>query len=211
MDGKYWQIGEIAEQLGVTTKTLRHYEKIGLIEPRRSDNGYRLYSADDVDRLQRIRQLQAFGLSLRQIKAIFTRGEDDSSLWQAAMQTLLEEVEEQIELLEQRRELISKLLERGEEIPEALEEPEFMPPALKLAQEYLDQLLADTAPDGIEQEPSMSLAGDLNRRIDALLAVTGYLTSIGVAWPSPEGDAVTPFPQLDDLGHRSVTFTGQWK
>jgi DNA-binding transcriptional MerR regulator len=207
MDGKYWQIGEIAEQLGVTTKTLRHYEKIGLIEPQRSDSGYRLYSAEDVERLQRIRQLQALGLSLRQIKAIFT--EDDGSLWQEAMQTLLGEVEAQIELLEQRRELISKLLERGEDIPEALEEPEFMPPALKLAQEYLEQLVADASPDGVGEGPSMSLAGDLNRRIDALLAVTGYLSSIGVAWPTP--DAVNTFPQFDDMGYRHVTFMGQWK
>lgn len=184
MDDKYWQIGEIAEQFGVTTKTLRHYEKIGLIDPQRSDNGYRLYSADDVERLRRIRQLQAFGLSLRQIKAIFA--DDSDSLWQESMQTLLEEVELQIDLLEQRRELIARLLERGEDIPEALEEPEFMPPALQ-------ELLVDAAS---EQGPLMSLAGD----IDALLAVTGYLASIG---DYPQSDVVIP-----GTAYRFVPFTG---
>ena len=190
MDDKYWQIGEVAEQLGVTTKTLRHYEKIGLIEPHRSDSGYRLYAAEDIERLQRIRQLQAFGLSLRQIKAIFVGGEDDGRLWQEAMQTLLEEVDAQIDLLEQRRELIARLLERGEDIPEALEEPEFMPPALQLVQE----LLVDAASSG----PSMSLSA--NRDLDALLALTGYLTSI-------EG-----YPQvMPDAAYHLVPLTGIWQ
>jgi DNA-binding transcriptional MerR regulator len=182
-----------------------------LIKPRRSDNGYRLYSAQDVERLKRIRQLQALGLTLRQIEAIFTRGEDDSHIWQEAMQTLLEEVEAQIDLLEQRRELITRLLERGEDIPEALEEPEFMPPALKLAQEYLTELLVGASPDGIEQKPSMSLAGDLNRRIDALLALTGYLVSFGEAWPLQGEGAVAPTHWIDEYGYRTTPITGQWK
>ena len=65
------QIGEIAQLLGVTPKTIRHYQKIGLIaEPDRTEAGYRLFNAQDLLRLQRIRRLQALGLSLKQIKTL---------------------------------------------------------------------------------------------------------------------------------------------
>jgi len=43
------KIGEVTRLLGVTTKTVRHYEKVGLLgEPQRSEAGYRLYTADDL-------------------------------------------------------------------------------------------------------------------------------------------------------------------
>ena len=64
-------IGEVAKLLGITQKTIRHYHKVGLLaEPPRSDGGYRLYTASDLLRLQRIRRLQALGLSLKQIKTL---------------------------------------------------------------------------------------------------------------------------------------------
>jgi DNA-binding transcriptional MerR regulator len=48
------RIGEVARLVGVTTKTGRHYEKVGLLgEPERSEAGFRLYTADDLLRLQR--------------------------------------------------------------------------------------------------------------------------------------------------------------
>src|SRR6266567_4691376 len=65
------QIGEIAQLLGVTPKTIRHYEKMGLLaQPERTRAGYRLYDAQDLLRLQRIRRLQALGLSLKKIRAL---------------------------------------------------------------------------------------------------------------------------------------------
>src|SRR5437879_12380770 len=64
-------IGEVAKLLGITQKTIRHYHKVGLLaEPQRTESGYRLYSAGDLLRLQRIRRLQALGLSLKQIKIL---------------------------------------------------------------------------------------------------------------------------------------------
>ena len=63
------RIGEVARLVGVTTKTVRHYEKVGLLgEPERSGSGYRLYTADDLLRLHRVRRLQSLGLSLDRIK-----------------------------------------------------------------------------------------------------------------------------------------------
>lgn len=60
------RIGEVARLVGVTPRTVRFYEKIGLlIEAERS--GYRLYSADDLLRLHRVRKLQSLGFSLKRV------------------------------------------------------------------------------------------------------------------------------------------------
>ena len=63
------RIGEVAKLVGVTPKTVRHYEKVGLLQqPERSEAGYRLYSADHLLRLHRIKRLRSLGLSLTQVK-----------------------------------------------------------------------------------------------------------------------------------------------
>jgi DNA-binding transcriptional MerR regulator len=68
---KMLQIGEVAQLLGVTSKTIRHYHKIGLLpEPERTESGYRLYNAQDLLHLKQIRHMQEFGLSLKHIKTL---------------------------------------------------------------------------------------------------------------------------------------------
>ncbi len=65
------RIGEVAKLLGVTPKTVRHYEEVGLLkQPERTEAGYRLYSADDLLRLHRIKRLRSLGLSLTQVKGV---------------------------------------------------------------------------------------------------------------------------------------------
>ena len=68
--GTELQIGEIAERTGVTQRTLRFYEERGLLKPpSRMEGGFRLYSEDDVRRVEQIKQLQKLlGLSLAEIK-----------------------------------------------------------------------------------------------------------------------------------------------
>lgn len=74
-------IGEIARLAGVTTKTIRHYHAIGLLtEPKRGANNYRVYSVAHLERLQEIRRLKAFGLSLQQMKVIFASHNSDELL-----------------------------------------------------------------------------------------------------------------------------------
>ena len=64
------QIGEVAERTGVTQRTLRFYEEKGLLKPpSRLDGGFRLYSEEDVQRVERIKDLKSLlGLSLADIK-----------------------------------------------------------------------------------------------------------------------------------------------
>lgn len=66
----YLQIGEVAERTGVTQRTLRFYEEKGLLKPpSRMDGGFRLYSEDDVKRVEMVRRLQdLLGVTLAEIK-----------------------------------------------------------------------------------------------------------------------------------------------
>lgn len=64
-------IGEVARRSGVSAKTLRYYEEIGLVDPpERSPAGYRAYGDDVLDRVAFIRAAQALGLSLGEIRGI---------------------------------------------------------------------------------------------------------------------------------------------
>lgn len=57
-------ISVAAEMVSMEIQNLRVYERRGLLEPDRTSGGTRLYSADDIDRLHRIRELLADGLNL---------------------------------------------------------------------------------------------------------------------------------------------------
>jgi DNA-binding transcriptional MerR regulator len=64
------RIGELAELAGTSTRTVRHYHRIGLLdEPERDGSGYRRYGPADVVRLVRIRRLRGLGMPLDQIAA----------------------------------------------------------------------------------------------------------------------------------------------
>lgn len=66
-------IGELADLVGVSTKTIRYYEGIGLLpRPRRSDNGYRAYGPEDEGRLVFVKAAQQLGLSLEDIRQVLT-------------------------------------------------------------------------------------------------------------------------------------------
>jgi DNA-binding transcriptional MerR regulator len=69
-DEAHLQIGEVAERTGVTQRTLRFYEEKGLLRaPSRMEGGFRLYSEDDVRRVEQIRKLQdLLGVTLADIK-----------------------------------------------------------------------------------------------------------------------------------------------
>ena len=65
-----YSIQQLAKLSGVTTRTLRWYDTLGLLKPQRAaENGYRRYTQADVDRLQDILFYRALGVELRSIKA----------------------------------------------------------------------------------------------------------------------------------------------
>ncbi|MEM9950386.1 MAG: MerR family transcriptional regulator [Chloroflexota bacterium] len=72
-------IGDVAELVGITAKTIRHYHKIGLLpEPIRDSNNYRMYNMAQLETLQHIMRLKQFGLSLKQIKVILDSDQPDA-------------------------------------------------------------------------------------------------------------------------------------
>lgn len=73
----YLQIGEVAERTGVTQRTLRFYEERGLLKPpSRLEGGFRLYSEDDVRRVEQIKRLQSLlGFTLAEIKEMVEANE----------------------------------------------------------------------------------------------------------------------------------------
>jgi DNA-binding transcriptional MerR regulator len=64
------RIGEAAERLGVTPRTIKYYEELGLLTPGRSGGNYRAYDDADLERVERVRRLQSLGFSLAAIREI---------------------------------------------------------------------------------------------------------------------------------------------
>ena len=63
------QIGEAAERTGLSLRTIRHYEEIGLVMPSaRSKGGFRLYTETDVERLMVIRRMKPLDFSLEEMR-----------------------------------------------------------------------------------------------------------------------------------------------
>ena len=69
--GGRMQIGEVAERIGLSLRTIRYYEEVGLAVPSaRSDGGFRLYVEDDVERLRVIMQMKPLGFSLEEMREL---------------------------------------------------------------------------------------------------------------------------------------------
>jgi MerR family transcriptional regulator, thiopeptide resistance regulator len=71
----WYRVHEFAQLAGVTVKALHHYDRLGLLTPRRSESGYRVYSERDLERLEQIVALKFLGLPLRQIKVVLEQTE----------------------------------------------------------------------------------------------------------------------------------------
>ncbi|ABW26587.1 MerR family transcriptional regulator [Acaryochloris marina] len=110
------KVGELAQQTGVSVRTLHHYDKIGLLSPsRRTEAGYRLYGDDDIIRLQQIVSLRQLGFSLAQIQDCLNQNEFSPH---DVVQLHLSKLKEHIELqqLYARLEIIASQLQSTEAI-----------------------------------------------------------------------------------------------
>lgn len=68
----FWRVGELAKAAGVSTDTLRHYERKGVLpRPHRARNGYREYPKEALERVAMIRQALAVGFTLDELSAVF--------------------------------------------------------------------------------------------------------------------------------------------
>jgi MerR family copper efflux transcriptional regulator len=66
-----YQIGEVAETIGLSLRTIRHYEEVGVVVPSgRSPGGFRLYTDSDIERLRRVMGMKPIGFSLEEIRDV---------------------------------------------------------------------------------------------------------------------------------------------
>lgn len=121
------RINEVAADTGLTTRTIRYYEEMGLLEPAaRSEGDYRLYDESDLERLQFIRGLRDdAGFSLAQIRQLLeddaarernrerfrTTGDPDER--RALILDARERVDRQIELLEAKAARLAAMIEEA--------------------------------------------------------------------------------------------------
>lgn len=69
MTGRHMQIGEAADRVGLSIRTIRHYEDAGLVTPSaRSDGGFRLYTEPDLDRLRVVKRMKPLGFTLDEMR-----------------------------------------------------------------------------------------------------------------------------------------------
>ncbi|MGB5150048.1 MAG: MerR family transcriptional regulator [Mycobacterium sp.] len=88
-DPELLQIGDVATRTGLSIKTIRHYDDVGLVTPSvRSSGGFRLYTSGDVARLLSIRRMKPLGFTLDEMRglleALDTLDNDASTKTQSA-------------------------------------------------------------------------------------------------------------------------------
>lgn len=117
MEATAWKIGELAARTGLSVRTLHYYDEIGLLSPsRRSEAGYRLYVAEDVARLQRIKSLRQLGFALKEIRKVLGNPElSPEGILRAHMARLEEEIESRRKVHERLASILARL-ESAEEV-----------------------------------------------------------------------------------------------
>lgn len=113
---KLMKIGSIAERLGIDQKTIRFYERKGLLRPYRNRNNYRLYSKDDVAVLHFIISARAYRLSLRDIGMLLEQKHKKGEICSDVTETFtthLKTINEQISQLRRIRRKIKACLKKG--------------------------------------------------------------------------------------------------
>lgn len=94
-----YTIAKLAQLSGVTNRTLRYYDQLGLLRPARISNGYRIYGHKEVDRLQTILFYRELGVELKEIAVLLNAPAfDRASALQTHLTTLLER-RKQLDLL----------------------------------------------------------------------------------------------------------------
>jgi DNA-binding transcriptional MerR regulator len=127
-DPRLLRIQEVAAEVGLTPRSIRYYEEIGLLEPAaRSEGAYRLYDPSDLERLRFIRGLRdEAGFSLAQIGQLLEdeaarernrerfRATDDPTERREILVDALERVERQIENLRHKADRIAAMIDEAE-------------------------------------------------------------------------------------------------
>ena len=94
-------IKQVSELSGVSVRTLHHYDNIGLLIPKKDENGYRYYSEKDLSYLQTILYYKYLGFSLKEIKTLMQQNEEE----------LLPHLKKQLNLMQNEKEKLLTLID----------------------------------------------------------------------------------------------------
>ncbi|MDR2567594.1 MAG: MerR family transcriptional regulator [Bifidobacteriaceae bacterium] len=172
-------IGELARMVGLTPRTVRYYESIGLLpEPDRTWGNYRLYCEEDVIRLTRVKRLTAMGLSLEQVADVIGRPVDESS--EEVLTELNRRLQSEIRVARERQKAIDRIRGTGATIDA---EPEFAARLVKQEQAELTEF---------ERDYSRVL-------VDAVTALGSDSDRARLEWLFAHGDALSTLPEFQAL------------
>ena len=104
-------IKQVSEISGVSVRTLHHYDEIGLLSPKKHENGYRYYSEEELSLLQTILYYKYLGFSLKDIKNLMKQEEED----------LLPHLKHQLILMQKEKERLLTLIDTLEKTIESKE------------------------------------------------------------------------------------------
>ena len=120
-----YSIGELSNHTGVSTQTIRYYEKIGLLQdPMRASNGYRQYDDRDIERLKFITRARQLDFSLDDIDEILALKERREAPYRYVMDLMEQQmraIEQRISDLRQLHDELHQLHEIGLDMPEDVE------------------------------------------------------------------------------------------
>jgi DNA-binding transcriptional MerR regulator len=138
MNSKFYRIDEVANRTGLTKRAIRYYEDLNLISPRRTESAYRLYTDEDLEKIQRIISLkESLAFSLAEIKNALELDNEVKNILSAetadlaTLKNYIEMIRRQINLIEEKinklkasREKFEKLLTRLNSLEEKVEKEE---------------------------------------------------------------------------------------
>ena len=104
------KVKDVVRISGLSKRTLQYYDDIGLMNVKRSQLNYRLYSEEDLDRLWNIMVYKEAGLQLNEIKGLMVADEKKK---ERAFEKELEKIRDNIEELERKNRFIKKIIEEG--------------------------------------------------------------------------------------------------
>ena len=108
-----FNVSSVAKAAGLPTKTVRYYADIGLIEPARGPNGYRLFDAKDLHRLRFVARARALGFTVEDCRTLLALYNDEgrtSAEVKEIAERHLEDIEEKIEDLQSMHRTLGKLV-----------------------------------------------------------------------------------------------------
>lgn len=176
-----YKIGDIARSTGLTVRTLRYYEEIGLLPPPgRLRGGHRIYTDRDVQRVHRICLLRHLGTPLAEIGHALERPEAD----------LAEAVDRHLLVLDNRLAALGRLRERVRAVSESLRSPEAAYPDDEELLAVLDG--AGHSDPGITQRLTLLVYDDIEAVHDHLVTVFGF----GPGELSRDGDGTVVHGEL---------------